>query len=424
VTRDPEFQVLRKSRRLVTAQIAVVITIVVTAVGALAYCVMVRGQHTDMNRTLDFALSRDTVTNPPGCVWLFEQTGSMTKASPGAPTGLPIRGPIDAVSRRHSAITGSYTANGNSYEARTIRRGDTVVQAVLDKRFQNEDKRRLLIALGIAEAIGLLAAGLTGGVLARRAIAPLGEALSRQRRFVADASHELRTPLTQLHTRAQLLDRQLREDGGPPEVAAEVAAMLANTRQFGAVVEDLLLSAQLRSAPREFGTVDLAALAAGAVTAEEARARAAGIALQQEIRPCVVRGVESALRRVVVALIDNALGHSRAGGRVRVSLSTVDGRALLAVSDDGVGFDQRDAGRLFDRFARGDNGAGRRFGLGLALVREVVESHGGQVTATGELGVGASFTVSLPATVVEPAARVLAVVADGVGSGGQRGAGR
>jgi signal transduction histidine kinase len=415
-----EFQVLRKSRRIITAQIAVVITIVVTAVGALAYCVVVRGQRTDMNRTLDFALSRNTVSDPPGCVWLFRQTRGVLTASPGAPAGLPIRGPINAVSKGHSAITASYKANGNSYEARTIRRGDTVVQAVLDKRFLNDDRSRLLIALGIAELIGLAAAGLTGGVLARRAIAPLGEALSRQRRFVADASHELRTPLTQLHTRAQLLDRQLREDGGPPEVAAEVAAMLASTRQFGAVVEDLLLSAQLRSAPRQFGAVDLAGLAAAAVTAEHTRARAAGIVLQQEIRPCVVHGVESALRRVVVALVDNALGHSRAGGRVLVSLSTVDGRALLTVSDDGVGFDQRDAGRIFDRFARGDNGAGRRFGLGLALVREVVESHGGQVTATGEPDVGASFSVSLPA--VEPVP--LAVVPDRVGSGGERGAGR
>ena len=396
--RDPEQRVLARSRRLITIQIAAVITLVVTLVGALAYCVMVRGQRSDMSRTLDYALSNNSVANPPACVWLYEQTGGVVKASPGAPAGLlPIRGPIQQVAAGHAAISASYTVAGKSYEARTIRRGNTIVQAVLDKRFQNDDKRWLLIALGIAEVVGLLAAAVTGGVLARRAIAPLGEALARQRRFVADASHELRTPLTQLHTRAQLLDQQLRADGAPPEVAGEVAAMVASTRQFGAVVEDLLLSAQLRSAPRAFGLVNLAAVVTAAVAADQPRARAGGIVLAADTEACVVRGVESALRRVVSALIDNAIGHSQEGGRIDVSLSIQDGQALVAVSDTGVGFDQRDAGRLFDRFARGDNGAGRRFGLGLALVREVVESHGGRISAVGVPGAGAKFTVSLPA---------------------------
>jgi two-component system OmpR family sensor kinase len=66
------------------------------------------------------------------------------------------------------------------------------------------------------------------------------------------------------------------------------------------------------------------------------------------------------------------------------------------VRDDGVGFETVDSDRLFERFARGGQGAGRRFGLGLALVREVVQAHNGTVTASGAAGQGATFTVTLP----------------------------
>ncbi|MBO2464749.1 ATP-binding protein [Actinomadura violacea] len=85
------------------------------------------------------------------------------------------------------------------------------------------------------------------------------------------------------------------------------------------------------------------------------------------------------------------------GGRVAVVLARDGDRVELAVRDDGVGFDPADAERIFQRFTRGAQGRGRRFGLGLALVREVVESHGGTIDAVGRPGAGASFTVRLPA---------------------------
>ena len=128
-----------------------------------------------------------------------------------------------------------------------------VRQAVIDLRYQVEERRRLYVALAAAEAAGLVAALLVGQLLARRAIAPLGEALARQRRFVADASHELRTPLTQLHTRAQLLERRLRPDADPSALATEMRRMVTGTRQLGEVIDDLLLSAQLRQTRRLFG---------------------------------------------------------------------------------------------------------------------------------------------------------------------------
>ncbi|MFC7099285.1 sensor histidine kinase [Nonomuraea rubra] len=112
----------------------------------------------------------------------------------------------------------------------------------------------------------------------------------------------------------------------------------------------------------------------------------------------VVRGVESALRRVISALLDNALGHTGPGGHIRVTLTGEPGTVCLTVRDDGAGLDPGDAERLFTRFE------GTGFGLGLALVREVVDGHHGTITADGRPGGGAVFTVRLPAHPAEPIA--------------------
>ncbi|WP_162795529.1 sensor histidine kinase, partial [Nonomuraea lactucae] len=143
-----------------------------------------------------------------------------------------------------------------------------------------------------------------------------------------------------------------------------------------------------------------AELAEELAEAEAARADALGVTIEVRRRgpgPPVVRGAQSALRRVVSALLDNALGHTGAGGHIWVTLSTGSGTVELAVRDDGVGLDPDDAERLFTRFVGGPHSEERGFGLGLALVREVVDGHGGTITADGRPGAGAVFTVCLPA---------------------------
>lgn len=255
-------------------------------------------------------------------------------------------------------------------------------------------RRRLRRTLAAAEAGGLLAALLAGRVLAGRALAPLDEALERRRRFTADAGHELRAPLTRLHTRAQLVARRLRS--GRTDVTADVDRLVAGTRQLGDVVEDLLLSSRTGWPHPALGPVDLGALAEELAAAESVRARARGVTIEVVRRGDghVVDGAESALRRVLSALVDNALGHTGEGGHIRVTLTRTPAAVELTVRDDGTGFDPRDAERLFARHAGGGTGG---FGLGLALAREVVDGHGGTLTADGRPGAGAVFTVRLPA---------------------------
>ncbi len=266
-------------------------------------------------------------------------------------------------------------------------------------------------ALLIAGAAGVIIAGLVGFLIARRAVRPLGEALALQRRFVADAGHELRTPLTILHTRAQLLARRL----GPQHAQAPlVGQLLADSQALSELIEDLLISAQLQRDPRGADTIELADLAAQVARSVRAIADPARIAVVLDAAPgLTVRGSRAALRRALTALVDNALAHCTAGGTIRIAVCRAEKGVDLAVIDDGEGIDPADVDRLLERFARGTSlapgspGAGeaRRFGLGLALVREVALTHGGDLAITGSPGRGATVTIRLPLNAATPERR-------------------
>ncbi len=403
-TPGPEDLLLARSRRQLTGQIAAVITGVVLLVGVLNWGLMARGQYVDGRHELAASLRSATVAHPWPCVWMFQQRSGRLTGTPAAPDTLPVRADLAAVSRTRPVLVATHHVGGIDYLVRTEWHAGAPRQAALDLRYQAEERHRLYVSLAVAELAGLLAALLTGRLLAGRAIRPLGEALRRQRWFVADASHELRTPLTQIHTRAQLLERRLRAGTSEVDqttVAADAQRLVSGTRLFGEVLDDLLFAAQLGPGGRPLAMVDLGALVGEVADAESARIRQRGLRLEVDCDegPCLVTGAAPALRRVLNALLDNAIGHTPPGGLVRVGLRPVGAGDIveLTVADDGVGIEPGQAEQIFTRFTRGEYGAGRRYGLGLALVREVLASHGGSISAEGAPGQGARFTVRLPA---------------------------
>ncbi|MEU5552488.1 MULTISPECIES: HAMP domain-containing sensor histidine kinase [unclassified Micromonospora] len=393
--------ILRRTRLRIGLFVGLTIGALLLLAGGISYAILVHSQEAQIQRELAWGTAHGSIAGPPACSWIFHYDGTTvhTGLNP-PPPGFPLTGALDAVATTRTTETTTLTRNGTTYHIRTEARGDRVIQAVFDARFQLSDRRHLLLAFSLAAAVGVLAAMLTGVIVGRRAVAPLAEALTRQRRFVADASHELRTPIAQVHTRAQLMARRARNDGTPTNLD-DLERLIGTTRRLGEVVDDLLLSARLAAAPADRPPdppVDLTALIATTVAAETERAAERQITLALDIPadPLPVPGVESALRRVVGELLANALTHTPAGGRITVTLRTVDNCAELVIADTGNGFDQADARRIFDRFHRGPGSGDRRFGLGLALLQEVVTSHHGTIEAEGHPARGARFTVRLP----------------------------
>jgi two-component system, OmpR family, sensor kinase len=391
---DVERAEVRRARLRISLLVGLAITVMIAFVGAIAYVVMVHAQETQVTRELRYNARFGVPGVAPRCAWVFVLAdGVLDQGVLEVPAGFPLRGDLDEVRASGTAVERDVSANGTGYMVLTAPGADgTTVQSVFDMRYQLDDRRHLLQALGIALIAGLLVAALIGLGVGRRTVGPLARALARQRRFVTDASHELRTPIARAHLRAQLLSAAADLPDGHRD---NLDALARSIRGLADVVDDLLLSAQLN---REFdGTpVDLAAVASSAVAAESERAAERRIALTVEHAggPLVVSGVETALRRAVDELLTNAVRHTPEGGRISVRARSGAGHVELVVADTGEGFEPLEADRLFDRFHHGRGE--KRFGLGLALVREIVTGHGGTVEAAGHPGQGARFTLRLP----------------------------
>jgi two-component system OmpR family sensor kinase len=400
-----EERLLRRARLRLTVLTWAALTTILVAVGIVCLVYVQHEQDRDLRDALQTAVrSGARVAAYSDDISLAVVSPEGTQVSPGSPPGLPVQAAIAAARAAGDGRDERYARAGRvRIRVLTEVQGDRVVQAAVSTEDESDERTRLLTALGLAEILGLLGAAAVGGIVARRAIAPLGLAMQRQRRFVADASHELRTPLTLLSTRAQLLERDLRRPGSPT-AHAEALALVADARRIAEVVDDLLVSASLEAQPGRRENIDVVALARTSVEAMTAHAGELGIELTGPVdaAPQVVPGAERPLRRVVDALVDNALGHTRAGGHVAVDVTPRGADwVVVSVIDDGSGLDPAHAEGLFTRFARGstDNatdGSRRRFGLGLALVREVVEAHRGRVEVDGAPGFGATFRVLLP----------------------------
>jgi signal transduction histidine kinase len=254
-------------------------------------------------------------------------------------------------------------------------------------------------ALVVGGVLGIALAGVVGALIAKQAVKPLGESLALQRRFVADASHELRTPLTVLNTRIQLAQRRLGKDS---EAAAVLTELRGDSAKLAAVIEDLLHSVSGGPDVPETPT-DLAALAADVVADLAVVAGERGIALGCEApeAPVRVQVAPAPLRRVIVALADNALKYTPSGGRVTVCVGIGAPRttAVLTVTDTGPGIAGPAPERVFERYAGAGTeapGGRRSFGIGLALVRDIAVRNGGSVRIAQTGADGTTMEVTLP----------------------------
>jgi two-component system CheB/CheR fusion protein len=225
--------------------------------------------------------------------------------------------------------------------------------------------------------------------------------------FLATLSHELRTPVSTMLVSAQLLEKVASHD---PRVAKASAAIVRSANTQARLIDDLLDVSRIVSGKLiiDSRVVDLAAVVAGAVDLVRSSAQAKSVKLELEVRsPGVsVLGDPVRLEQVVTNLLTNAIKFTPPGGCVSTRLVARDGLADLSVRDTGMGMRPEVMAQIFGRFVQADNSITRShggLGLGLAIVRHLVEAHGGLVHAEspGE-GKGSTFHVTLPTSQGEP----------------------
>ncbi len=226
----------------------------------------------------------------------------------------------------------------------------------------------------------------------------LEAAFARQARFTADASHELRTPVATL--RAQV-ESALNGERTAPEYRATLEACGRAAGRMAGLIESLLALARADARERLASEpVSLDTLVREGTDLLRPTACAAGVELHCSAEPASAVGDARLLSEVVLNLVTNGFRYNRPGGRVDVTLERENGQAVLRVSDTGVGIPADALPHVFERFYRVDAARSRAHGgsgLGLSIVRWIVEAHRGTIEVASKLDVGSTFTVRLPA---------------------------
>jgi signal transduction histidine kinase/ActR/RegA family two-component response regulator len=219
--------------------------------------------------------------------------------------------------------------------------------------------------------------------------------------FIATLSHELRNPLAALTSAAAILRRNDLNSGVGRDAREVIERQIAHMSRM---IEDLLdlsrvIAGKINLKQERF---DLAELVSGVVTAWQNAGRLGRHAVSVEFQPAWVVADRTRLEQIVTNLLDNAMKFTPAGNRVRVAVAATGEWAELVVDDDGRGIAPQLVGRVFDPFVQGDQGMSPNaggLGLGLALVKRLVELQGGSVSvASAGVGKGARFSVRLPRT--------------------------
>ncbi|MFN8541344.1 MAG: CheR family methyltransferase [Thermomicrobiales bacterium] len=236
-----------------------------------------------------------------------------------------------------------------------------------------------------------------------------------QEQFLSLASHELRTPLTSLQGYLQMLERQFRDPPLPAQARRYVGSALSQVERLKRLITDLLDVVRLQNGKLAITLQPVSLNEVATQSVEVARLMTAlPINLAAPATALRVNGDAGRLEQILLNLLLNAIVHARGTDRVDLRLRQDGATAEIQVQDYGAGIPQANLPNLFTRFfqvARSDTPAQHGLGLGLFLVRELVEAHHGTITAASEEGKGSTFTIRLPLLPAPPTENSAAGVA-------------
>jgi two-component system OmpR family sensor kinase len=230
-------------------------------------------------------------------------------------------------------------------------------------------------------------------------LARLDRSFERMRDFMADASHELRTPLSIIRGEAEVA---LSHNRQPAEYRESLAIIQDEAGRMTRLVEDLLNLARADAGHDRLQTEELYFndLVEECSRSAQAQARQKGVHLVTSVNSDVpFRGDARLLRRLISNLLDNAIRYTPSGGQVDARLENSGGEARLTITDTGVGIPAESLDKIFERFYRVDKSRSRAeggFGLGLSIVKWIVDAHRGRIEVVSRPGEGSVFTVLMP----------------------------
>lgn len=257
---------------------------------------------------------------------------------------------------------------------------------------------RLFLLVGVPLSLGAIA--LNGWILGGKAMQPIRQSYEQLQQFTADASHELRAPLAGILSHAQV---GLMEPTDLQEQKTRLTTIVEITEAMGQLVSQLLFLARHegRLSPNSLKTVDLLSLVQPLVAEYAAIVHQKQQTLISELPSHAVRvkAEPDLLRQAIVNLLSNAHRYTPNGGTLTLRIQQMSRWAIVQVQDTGIGIAPDALPQVFDRFFRADPVRSRQtggFGLGLAIARQIVVAHGGQIRVESQLEQGSLFEIRLP----------------------------
>lgn len=236
-----------------------------------------------------------------------------------------------------------------------------------------------------------------GTVLLMLDITEKEQAEQMRREFTANVSHELKTPLHTISGSAELIANGMVKQADIPNFAAKI---YDEAQRMICLVEDIIRLSHLDEGAQDmtWQSVELLSLARSAADAVSDAAERAGVSVSLDGESVTVWGVSQLLESVIFNICDNAVKYNRPGGSVHVTVRPDGGRAVIRVSDTGIGISEEERERVFERFYRVDKSRSREIGgtgLGLSIVKHAVRLHGGEISLHSVPNEGTEITVTL-----------------------------
>jgi len=277
--------------------------------------------------------------------------------------------------------------------------GNELVAVAVADRVELEDKYADLITAFVVIAFAALVLVAAGGfLLVRKSTAPIERSMEFMRRFMADAAHELRTPISILRTRAEVALQQPRD---AENYVSALRGVEAEARRLGGIVDSLLVLARADTGERQIDKerIFLDDLAIDAAGAAQIVARQKNVLVTvDEFEEAPIEGDPTLIRQLIMIVLDNAVKFTDAGGQVHVRVSMHEGAPTFVVEDTGIGIQQDELSRVFQRFFRGETARSRTngAGLGLSIASWIASEHGAEIALTSEPGKGTRVIVTFP----------------------------
>lgn len=230
------------------------------------------------------------------------------------------------------------------------------------------------------------------------AINELREAEKIRREFTANVSHELKTPLTSINGFAEMISSGTTDKDDTIKFAGIIHK--EGTRLLN-LIDDIISLSRLEGAPRgqEFEVLELSRISEDIIIQLEIRAGDKDIDLQFQGEPVWIKGDSRMVEDLIYNLVDNGIKYTENGGRVTLSVFPESDGAIVQVSDTGIGIPKADQSRIFERFYQVDKSRSKKVGgsgLGLSIVKHIVQSHGGSIDLKSSPGSGTTIRIKLP----------------------------